>query len=103
MVARHLLHSGVIGVLMGLTRTLSRWSYEHAISTHSQEIAEQSWTYLVTALCIEENPPKLYHLSRVLGDIDSVLVAGGGNVDHNVSVQIALLALGCGRHVSRGR
>jgi hypothetical protein len=32
-----------------------------------------------------------------------VLVAGGGNVDHNVSIQIALLALGCGRHISRGR
>lgn len=73
------------------------------ILKRSQCRAEQSWTYLVTALCIEENPPKLYHLSRILGDIDSVLVAGGGNVDHNVSVQIALLALGCGRHVSRGK
>ena len=30
---RHLLHNGVIGVLMGLTRTLSRWSFAHAIST----------------------------------------------------------------------
>jgi hypothetical protein len=33
---RYLLHNGVIGVLMGLTRTLSRWSFAHAISTPVQ-------------------------------------------------------------------
>jgi hypothetical protein len=94
---RNLLHNGVIGVLMGLTRTLSRWSFIYAVSTpvckHGEERAGQ--THLFAALCIKENPPELYNLCRIFGDINAVLIAGGGNVNDNVSIQIALLALGC--------
>ena len=55
-------------------------------------------TYLIAVLCIKENPAKLYHLCRIFGDIDSMLITSGSNMDDNVSIQIALLALGRGRH-----
>lgn len=43
---------------------------------------------------VEKNPAKLDQLGRVLGDVDAMLIAGGRNVDHDVSVQLERGALG---------
>lgn len=47
--------------------------------------------YLIAVLCIQQNPAKLDDLSRVLGDIDSVLVTGGGYMNNDISVQVRSL------------
>jgi hypothetical protein len=54
---------------------------------------------LFAALCIQENPTKLYDLCRVFSDINSMLIAGSGNVNNHVSVKIDLLALCIRRHI----
>jgi hypothetical protein len=55
---------------------------------------------LIAGLCVQQNPAKLDHLCRILRDIDSVLITGGGHMNHNVSIQVALLAGSCRRHIS---
>ena len=55
--------------------------------------------YLLAVFGVQEDPAKLYHLCRIFGDIDSVLIAGGSDMDNNVSIQIALLALCGSRHI----
>lgn len=49
--------------------------------------------YLVAGFCIEENPAEFYDLCRVFCNIYSMLIAGGSNVNDDVSIEIALLAL----------
>jgi hypothetical protein len=55
--------------------------------------------HLVAGLCVQENPAKLYHLRRIFGNVNSMLIAGGSNMNNDVSVEIALLALASGRHL----
>ena len=50
--------------------------------------------YLFTALCVEQDPPKLNDLRRVLGDVDAMLIAGCCNVEDYVPVQLGLSRLG---------
>lgn len=57
--------------------------------------------HLVAGLCIQENPTKLYHLRRVLCNVNSVLITGSSNMNNDVSVEIALLALASSRHLVR--
>ncbi len=55
-------------------------------------------THLVKSIGIDKNPSQLDNLGGVLGDIDSVLVAGGGDVDDHVPVNFegrALLSRHC--------
>lgn len=44
--------------------------------------------YLVTGLCLEQNPSQLNDLGRILGDIDAMFVASGRYVNHHVAVKV---------------
>jgi len=48
---------------------------------------------LVAGFGIQENPTKLYHFCRIFRNINPMLIAGSGNMNDDVSVEIALLAL----------
>jgi hypothetical protein len=92
------LQRGVIGVLMGLTRTLSRviWtagSVSPSLSWHKG--CREPWgaTYLFEGLCIDQHPAQLDDFGRVLCDVDTVLVAGGGDVNHDIAIEGGLRAL----------
>lgn len=50
-------------------------------------------THLLEGVGVEENPAELNHLCRILGHINAVLVAGGGNMDDDVSIHAELRAL----------
>jgi len=52
-----------------------------------------SIAHLVERAGVEQNPTELNHLSRVLGDINSMLVARGCDVDHDISVDLQGRAL----------
>jgi len=58
-------------------------------------------SYLVKRLCIEQDPADLNHLGRVLGDVHTMLVAGGRNVDDDVAVDLERRGLG-GSHGDGG-
>ena len=56
-------------------------------------------------LCVNNDPADFDHFRTVLGDIYSVLIAGGGNVNDTVLVELALalaLVRGGARLRSRG-
>lgn len=59
-------------------------------------------TYLITALCIKQDPSKLDNLGRILGHVDAVLITGGGDVDNDIAVEIPLLAGAGRRHQTDG-
>ena len=46
--------------------------------------------YLLHGVSIEENPSQLDDLGGILGDIDAMLVTGGGNVDHDIAIDVEL-------------
>lgn len=45
---------------------------------------------LLKIVAINENPAKLNDLGGILGHIYTVFIAGGGNVDHDVAVDVEL-------------
>ncbi|KAH0551083.1 hypothetical protein GP486_007568 [Trichoglossum hirsutum] len=113
----YVLQRGVIGVLTGLTRTLSRWSYAHEkivsvppqagsryIATRKghNDVKMDGAHYLLKILRIQKNPAELDHLRRVLRDIHPMLIARCGNMDDNVAIQVRLMAQAA-RHLSRVR
>lgn len=57
----------------------------------------------VDAVGVEQDPAELDDLGRVLGDIDTVLVASGGDVDHDISVGSERGGLLGSSHVSEDR
>lgn len=97
----NLLHRGVMGVLTGLTRTLS-WVIWQQRKTFVSHLARRRWnvlaqlwalgwllaTHLLERVGIKQDPSKLNHLGRVLCHIDAVLVAGGRNVDDDVAIDV---------------
>ena len=48
-------------------------------------------SYLLTRLCVQQDPPEFDHLRRVLRYVDAMLVARGGDVYHDISVEIGSL------------
>lgn len=48
------------------------------------------YTNLFEGLGIEQDPSELDYLGRVLCNIDTVLVTGGGHMDHHVAIDIKL-------------
>ena len=90
---RYLLHKGVIGVLTGLTRMLSRCSCPVACISHLQRktSVNLSSTHLFASLCIKQYPTELDHLCRVLCDINAMFVTRSGYVDDDVSVKLRRL------------
>lgn len=102
----------MIGVLTGLTRTLSCVICSRRSVSSGQQIGHVKRprekqvggccrigikTNLLECVGIEQNPAKLNDLGRVLGDVDAVLIAGGSDVNDNVAVDAELGAL-LGRH-----
>lgn len=66
----------------------------------------QSYLGQRRVLCIDNDPTDLNHFRTVLGDIYSMLVTGGGDVNDAVLVELALsggLDRGGARLRSRGR
>ena len=99
----NLLHRGVIGVLIGFTSTLSRYSCSPKKKSQSVSQSQQIkkylygksrvWisAYLLAVLGVQENPSELNDLGRVLCNVYAVLVAGCCNVDNDISVEVPLL------------
>lgn len=54
-------------------------------------VKESTSAYLLAVLGIQENPSELNDLGRVLGNVYAVLIAGGCNVDDDISVEVPLL------------
>lgn len=82
---------------MGLTRTLSRWIYRwtgldngrsRVRGSYSSGSVEAANAHLIKCFCIEQDPTQLDHLGRVLRHVDSVLIAGGSNVNDHVAVDV---------------
>lgn len=44
--------------------------------------------HLIQCVGVQQDPAKLNDLGRVLGHIDTMLVAGGGDVDDDVAVDL---------------
>lgn len=51
---------------------------------------EKRISNLLKSAGINENPSKLNDLGRILGHIDTVFIASGRNVDHDVAVDVEL-------------
>jgi hypothetical protein len=81
-----LLHNGVIGVLTGLTKMLSRCSYW---AIRELAVGNVLWdsTNLVARLAIEQDPSQLDYFGRVLSHIYTVLIAGSSHVNDDVTVE----------------
>ena len=47
-----------------------------------------SETYLIAGLCVEQNPSELDHFGRIFGDINAMLIAGGGHMDDDIAVEL---------------
>jgi hypothetical protein len=58
--------------------------------------------HLIAGLGVQENPAQLYDLGGIFGHVNSMLIARRGNVNDDVSVEIALLVLARRRHLGRG-
>lgn len=54
--------------------------------------------HLFERLCVKQDPSKLNNLGRVLGDVHAVLIASGCDVDHDIAVDVELVAGGRTRH-----
>lgn len=87
-----------MGVLTGLTRTLSRWSWIEKERQTGFADKSRVAAYLVAVLGVEQDPAQLNDFCRVLGHIDTVLVAGGGYVDDKVAVEATAGSGGCRGH-----
>lgn len=59
-----------------------------------QIVAQGSWweedSDLFESVGVKENPSKLNDLGRVLGNVDTVFITGGRNMDHDVAVDVEL-------------
>jgi hypothetical protein len=44
--------------------------------------------YLLAGFGIQQDPPQLDHLCRILGNVDAMLIAGGCNVDDDIAIQL---------------
>ncbi|KAK1247827.1 hypothetical protein MKX07_000715 [Trichoderma sp. CBMAI-0711] len=61
-----------------------------------QVVAQGSWweeeeeSNLFESVGVKENPSKLNDLGRVLGNVHTVLIAGGRNMDDDVAVDVEL-------------
>lgn len=103
-IEKDLLHSGVMGVLTGLTRTLSWVIYcdGRRVSDASFSGVWMLWpgsgaggggqriSNLFKRVGINENPAKLNDLGGILCHIYTVFIAGSRNVDHDVAVDVEL-------------
>ena len=49
--------------------------------------------YLITTLCIKQDPAKLNYFSRVLGNIHAMLITRCGHMDDHITVEIGFLPL----------
>lgn len=76
-----------MGVFTGFTRTLSRCNCETYVSTTWGALGNGG-THLLARFGIEQYPSELNDLGRVLGDINTMLVAGCSDMYHHVSVEI---------------
>ena len=102
-------------MLIGFTRTLSRVIYAgcvslsqliNAVVTTVCQVTARLGTgptrggrvYLFAALCVEQDPSKLNHLGRILRDVYTMFIAGGGDMDDHRAVEVGLLTLGGGCH-----
>lgn len=61
----------------------------------------QGARYLFQSIGVNENPANLDHLGGIFGHVNSMLVAGGSNVNDDVAVRVAL-AQRLRRHVVVG-
>ncbi len=61
--------------------------------------------YLVQRVCVQQDPTKLNNLGGVLGHVHAVLVAGSGDVDDDIAVDleggVLLGSHSCGRKGGR--
>jgi hypothetical protein len=57
-----------------------------AVEKGAQEKRNWELTHLLTGLGIQQYPAKFNDFCRVLGDIDSMFITGGSDVDDNVAV-----------------
>lgn len=59
-----------------------------------QVVAQGSWweeeSDLFESVGVKENPSELNDLGGVLGNVDTVFITGGRNVDHDVAVDVEL-------------
>lgn len=55
-------------------------------------------SYLVAVLGVEQDPAQLDDFCRVLGHIDTMLVAGGSYVDDDVAIEATAGSGGCRSH-----
>lgn len=83
-------------MLTGLTRTLS-WVICGSTGQRRDTVERSQscpWgrraTHLLERICVEQNPSKLNNLGRVLGDVDAVLIARRGHMDHDIAVDVDL-------------
>ena len=60
--------------------------------TLSQRFSELA--HLLEVMGVEQNPAKLDQLGRVLCNVDTMLITGSRNVDHDVSIKLERRALG---------
>lgn len=58
-------------------------------------------THLLQRLGVEKNPAELNNLGRVLCDVDSMLIAGGCDVDHDIAIDVELVTSLGTRHFGR--
>jgi len=49
---------------------------------------ERMTAYLLAGFGIQQDPPQLDHLCRVLGNVDAMFIAGGSDVDDDVAIQL---------------
>ena len=56
-------------------------------------------SHLLANIGIEQDPAKFDDFGRILCNIHSMFIAGGGHMDDNIAVEVGLLALGR-RHLS---
>lgn len=87
----NVLQRAVMGVLTGLTSTLSRWSWGSR-SANALAVAIGRWKpHFLAGFCIEQNPAELNDFGRVFCDIYTVLVTGGGYVNDHIAVEVRRL------------
>ena len=82
-----------MGVLTGLTRTLSRWIYHVAYEQAICLTPNSTMTYLLTIFGIEQEPANFDDLGGVFGYVDAMFVASGSNMNNQVAVNIRLCPL----------
>lgn len=74
-----------MGVLTGLTRTLSRCNYTISSVT---SCGTYCLAYLITCLAVEQDPADLNNFGRIFRHIYTMFIAGGCHMDDHISVQL---------------